>query len=519
MRAASEPAGRSLAVMQPAFHRWSADRRCRGPCPAAAAAAASWSCRSRTRATTPLHWLERGGRRAPDRRAERARRSGAIRPIAARPRVRAAASPGLGIAEPGDGDQGRSARRRIRSVVGYYSSRSDALVGRTAHSIRLDAGRLQPEVTERRPTLDDLFARLRAPRRRLGPGGAAPGRRPHPPLDAFENYIKGLMAESPASQATVPRDGAPGFAGLRPGAARAVGRSHGTGRSPRRARGGPRGAGRRRRRRSRARFFAGISLIELKRYDEALGVFKALAASRRPRSQSAAAAVLNNLGVLVIRRGATPRPASPAYYLTKATDADPDPDYMFNLGYAYASDRNYQGALYWLREALRRDPADVDAHYVLAVALNATGNTSERPRERDLARRLSSRYDELDRRAAENRTAVPPGLERMRLDPEGSWALARRPDDRQLGAARAARARRRSISSRAGGCSSASRIARRWPSCARPSTCRRTRRRRICSSAGFICAAGGRRTRWTRSRFRSGVRITPRRTSTSPRPI
>ena len=55
-----------------------------------------------------------------------------------------------------------------------------------------------------------------------------------------------------------------------------------------------------------------------------------------------------------------------AYYLTKATDADADPDYMFNLGYAYASDRNYQGALYRLREALRRDPADVDAHYVRA---------------------------------------------------------------------------------------------------------------------------------------------------------
>ncbi len=60
---------------------------------------------------------------------------------------------------------------------------------------------------------------------------------------------------------------------------------------------------------------------------------------------------------------------------------------------------------------------------MLAAALQATGNTVEAGRERDLARRLSSRYEELDRRAAENRTAVPPGLERMRLDPEGSWAL------------------------------------------------------------------------------------------------
>ncbi len=75
-----------------------------------------------------------------------------------------------------------------------------------------------------------------------------------------------------------------------------------------------------------------------------------------------------------------------------------------------------------MREALRRDPADVDAHYVLAVALNATGGSVEAERERDLARRLSARYEELDRRALESRAAVPPGLERMRLDPDGSWA-------------------------------------------------------------------------------------------------
>ena len=91
----------------------------------------------------------------------------------------------------------------------------------------------------------------------------------------------------------------------------------------------------------------------MKRYDEALGVLKAISESPTA-SSSATAAVLNNMGVLILRRGATPLTASAAYYLTKATDADADPDYMFNLGYAYASDRNYQGALYWLREALRR---------------------------------------------------------------------------------------------------------------------------------------------------------------------
>ena len=36
-----------------------------------------------------------------------------------------------------------------------------------------------------------------------------------------------------------------------------------------------------------------------------------------------------------------------------------------------------RAAIYWLREAVRRDPADADAHYVLAAALQAAGSTVE----------------------------------------------------------------------------------------------------------------------------------------------
>jgi Tfp pilus assembly protein PilF len=315
--------------------------------------------------------------------------------------------------------------------VGHLVGAADVVVGSflidgttlsvTARSIRLDAGRLQPEVTER-GELTELFGIFERLAGRLGRGTPRPtAKDTHPPLDAFENYIKGLLAESPVSQASfleaALRD-APAFdrarlalwevrneQGDHLGALDAV-------RSV--APASPSSF--------HARFVAAVSLIELKRYDEAFGILKTL--SEPPAATpDGTAAVLNNLGVLVLRRGATPQSGSPAYYLTKATDADPDPDYMFNLGYAYASDRNYQGALYWLREALRRDPADVDAHYVLAAALQATGNAVESARERDLARRLSSRYQELDRLAAEHRTPVPPGLERMRLDPHGSWAL------------------------------------------------------------------------------------------------
>ena len=89
----------------------------------------------------------------------------------------------------------------------------------------------------------------------------------------------------------------------------------------------------------------------------------------------------------------TPETGKPTYYFTKAAEADPDnADILFNLGYAYALDRDPQGAIYWLREALRRDPVDADAHVVLASALDAAGNGVEAVREREIAEQLSSRY-------------------------------------------------------------------------------------------------------------------------------
>jgi tetratricopeptide (TPR) repeat protein len=289
----------------------------------------------------------------------------------------------------------------------------------TARSIRVDAGRLQPEITEQGELtqLFEIFDRLAArfsggaPRGVSSPGNA-------PPLGAFENYIKGLLAESPVSQANFLEAAlkeSPGFdrARLALWDVRTEQADHVAAVEVVRSIPATSPAS------FAARFCTGISLMELKRNDEALAVFKALL-DGTPPDQATSAAVLNNLGVLVLRRASAPQTGSPAYYLTKATDADPDPDYMFNLGYAYALDRNYQSALYWLRESLRRDPADVDAHYVLAAALQATGSTVEASRERDLARQLSSRYAELDRRAAEHKTTVPQGLERVRMDPEGS---------------------------------------------------------------------------------------------------
>jgi tetratricopeptide (TPR) repeat protein len=131
-----------------------------------------------------------------------------------------------------------------------------------------------------------------------------------------------------------------------------------------------------------------------------------------------AAAVYNNLGIVQMRRDATAESGLPTYYLTKAADLDPgDADVLFNLGYAYVLERNYQGALYWLREALRRDPADARAHYVLSAALAATGAGVEAAREKTLAGQLSEEPAELEQRAAAEKLPVPRGLERLREDP------------------------------------------------------------------------------------------------------
>jgi tetratricopeptide (TPR) repeat protein len=310
-------------------------------------------------------------------------------------------------------------------VAGTFAVSGDQLtIG--AHTIRIDVGRIEPDATERGP-LPHLFTLFEQVAGRLYPDAPAadPAKRePRPPLDAFESYIKGLVAERPAAQAafletairqhpgyeraelalwnvrTDQDDDAAALAAVKdvPPA------------SPR----------------SRtARFLAGVSLLKLTRYDEAFDIFKALADDLPASSGTVkpGAPIFNNLGVVQLRRGGTPQTGTATYFLTKATDADPgDPDYQFNLGYAYVLEGNTDGAIYWLREAVRRKPTDADAHYVLAAALRASGSTVEAAREKELARQLSSRYEELERLAAADRLPVPRGLARIRTDMEDSHA-------------------------------------------------------------------------------------------------
>jgi tetratricopeptide (TPR) repeat protein len=297
-----------------------------------------------------------------------------------------------------------------RVVVGSLQMEDDVLVVR-ARSITLDTGRVQVDVTERGP-LPELFGVFERIAQRIAPA-AIPSQeiaRHQPPVAVFEDFIKGLLAETPAtaiSYLNAALKQQPSFDRARLALwdvfteqgdhERALAAVADVPAASLWAR--------------RARFLAGVSQLQLKKHDEAFATFNALAEAQPTPT------VLNNMGVVQLRRGATPQTGVPTYYFSKAADADAgDEDYVFNLGYAYWENRDPPAAVYWLREAVRRSPADGDAHFVLAAALAAQGDTAESTRERELARRLSSTYDEMARRPGGE--IVPKGLERVKSEVE-----------------------------------------------------------------------------------------------------
>jgi tetratricopeptide (TPR) repeat protein len=296
-----------------------------------------------------------------------------------------------------------------RIVVGSLQLQGETLTVH-ARSIVLETGRVDVDVTERGP-MPELFATYQRVARRLAPQAAATppviiGKQPQPSLPAFEQYIKGLVAETPATsinylnaalaiQPTFDRarlalwsvetdqgEHERALDAVKPVPAASVWYH-------------------------RARFCAGLSQLALDRNDDAFATFKAL------NDAATSAPVLNNLGVVQLRRGASIQSGQPTYYFNRASEVDPtDEDYFFNLGYASWIQRDTQAVIYWLREAVRRNPADGEAHFVLGAALSAAGHAAEAAREKELAKRLSSTYEQWDKRPAAD--AVPKGLERVK---------------------------------------------------------------------------------------------------------
>ena len=63
---------------------------------------------------------------------------------------------------------------------------------------------------------------------------------------------------------------------------------------------------------------------------------------------------------------------------------------------------------------MRREPADGEAHFVLGAALAAAGNGAESAREKELARRLDSTFEEWAKRPVAEQ--VPKDLERVKMN-------------------------------------------------------------------------------------------------------
>ena len=303
---------------------------------------------------------------------------------------------------------------RLGQVVGatYVVTGSFRLTGSMlsvrAQSIRLDTGQLEHEFVEGGP-LEDLFAIFTRVGRRLAgaaAGGASPAR---PALPVFENYIKGLIATATPAKighltAAIKLD--PGF-DLAKLALWNVHHDEGNGQVALvTAASVPEGSSMY----SEARFSVALSLLQLKRLDDAFATLRTLA-DRAPT-----ATVMNNIGVVQLRRPVTPKTGRATYYFNQALKLDEDdPDYYFNLGYAYWAEKDAQAAIFWLREAVRRNPADGEAHAVLAAALQATGATAEAARERELATQLSSTYAEWAKKpAGPGSEPIPRGLERLK---------------------------------------------------------------------------------------------------------
>lgn len=198
-------------------------------------------------------------------------------------------------------------------------------------------------------------------------------------LDAFENYIRGMIASSRQEKITKLREAvriSPDYtmAVMQLGQTYFAGREYETAASwfSKVPRTNP--AAR------EASFYAGLSFYYATQYDRAENAFSFLA------EQFPLTEVYNNLGVVEARRGRK----TAVQYLEKAVDADPsDPDYHFNLAVALYRAGDPNGAIRELRETLKLRPSDSEATSLLDQ-FSRPGNMNIR----QAYERIKRNYDE-----------------------------------------------------------------------------------------------------------------------------
>jgi tetratricopeptide (TPR) repeat protein len=295
-------------------------------------------------------------------------------------------------------------------VLGVLSLDGEDLVVE-ARSLALDVARVDRTASARGPVLS-LYSTFEQVARGLAPpsdrsSDEVEGQ--HAPIEAFEQFVKGLVAETPATAIQYLNAALVAYPAFdRPRLA--LWEIYTDQGAHERALAAVRSVPENSPWAARAGFLAALSYMSLQRYDDAFRMLAELALMTDPASS-----VYNNLGVVQLRRAGANADAT--YYFSKAAEADPsDADYCFNLGYAYLRSDDPPAAIFWLREAVRRNPADADAHFVLSVALAADGSRAEANRERDLARRLSSAYQTWEPQPG--RDPVPTGLERLKSSVE-----------------------------------------------------------------------------------------------------
>jgi tetratricopeptide (TPR) repeat protein/TolB-like protein len=291
-------------------------------------------------------------------------------------------------------------------VLGSFELKGDVLTVR-ARTIRLDTGRISTDIAEV-GSLTDIFAIFGHVAQRIVPESAVSTEQmeqAHPPLAAFEQYVKGLVAQAPETKESFLTQAiklAPDFQRGRI----ALWDVYTDESKHREALAVVREVAPASRLARQARFLSALSYISLGQLPEAYDTLSQLNAER-PDS-----AIFNNLGVIQLRRPVTNGARAVSFFNEAAKLDTNDSDLFFNLGYAFFLDRDLPAAVYWLREAVRRNAADEQAHYVLGVALQATGSAAEAAREKELAKRLSSVFTEWEKQAS----PVPRGLERIKTE-------------------------------------------------------------------------------------------------------
>jgi Flp pilus assembly protein TadD/TolB-like protein len=134
-----------------------------------------------------------------------------------------------------------------------------------------------------------------------------------------------------------------------------------------------------------ANFLLGLSQYYSGEFDKADASFRFLE-SRLPLTE-----VENNLGVVAARRGRR----NAVEYFQKAVQLDPnDPDYRFNLGLSLYKSGDSAGAARQLREAIAHKPNDVESRELLNTVSGFTPAASTSPGSRTPLERIKRNYDE-----------------------------------------------------------------------------------------------------------------------------